>query len=260
MYIPKIIHQTWKDENIPDKWKKSNQEWQRLHPDWKYVLWTDDANRSLIKTKFPWFLETYDGFKHNIQRVDAVRYFILYEYGGVYSDLDLYPVQSINKIFDFKTDQCYFTYSGYFLTNNFMVSKKGAIFWLDVFKEMECYKLPTWANCLKHFEVELTTGPMMIDRVIKKHLHDSIGLLPKGFRAYSIDECVDESNIKEGTYLVPLQGKSWCGWDSHLLNFINKYKEQLSVLGIVFLIFIIVLLVYFFYKYVKYRIWLCKTC
>ena len=30
--IPKIIHQTWKDENVPEKWRKSPAEWRRLHP------------------------------------------------------------------------------------------------------------------------------------------------------------------------------------------------------------------------------------
>ena len=40
--IPKIIHQTWKTKEVPEKWKKSQEEWQRLHPDWLYILWTDE--------------------------------------------------------------------------------------------------------------------------------------------------------------------------------------------------------------------------
>ena len=37
--IPKIIHQTWKDNNIPEKWKLSQTMWQKHHPDWQYILW-----------------------------------------------------------------------------------------------------------------------------------------------------------------------------------------------------------------------------
>lgn len=38
--------------------------------------------RQLIAERFGWFLETYDGYHYDIQRVDAARYFILYEFGG----------------------------------------------------------------------------------------------------------------------------------------------------------------------------------
>ena len=41
--IPKTIHQTWKDENIPyDTFKKEwIESWTNLNPTWEYKLWTD---------------------------------------------------------------------------------------------------------------------------------------------------------------------------------------------------------------------------
>jgi hypothetical protein len=33
-------------------------------------------------------LKTYDGYRFPVQRVDAVRYFLLLHYGGIYLDLD----------------------------------------------------------------------------------------------------------------------------------------------------------------------------
>ena len=80
--IPKIIHQTWKTHDIPEKWKESPESIEKHYPDHMYILWSDDDLRNLIKTKFEWFLETYDNYKYDIQRVDASRYFFLYEYGG----------------------------------------------------------------------------------------------------------------------------------------------------------------------------------
>ena len=52
------------------------------------MLWTDEDNLQLIKDHYPWFLDTFVGYKENIKRADAVRYFILHRYGGIYMDLD----------------------------------------------------------------------------------------------------------------------------------------------------------------------------
>ena len=88
--IPKIIHQTWKNETIPDKWKTYHQSWKTHFPtlEYKHILWTDKDNREFIKENYNWFLETFDNYPKNIQRADAIRYFILYHYGGIYADLD----------------------------------------------------------------------------------------------------------------------------------------------------------------------------
>ena len=47
--IPKIIHQTWKTQEVPEHWKESQEEWQKLMDyGWEYMLWTDEDNRNLI--------------------------------------------------------------------------------------------------------------------------------------------------------------------------------------------------------------------
>ena len=55
----------------------------------EYMFWSDHDSRELIRTDFPWFLHTFDAYKHPIQRADAIRYFVLYKYGGVYCDMDV---------------------------------------------------------------------------------------------------------------------------------------------------------------------------
>jgi mannosyltransferase OCH1-like enzyme len=51
-------------------------------------LWTEKASRDFIETEYPWFLNAYDGYRYPVQRVDAVRYFLMLHYGGIYMDLD----------------------------------------------------------------------------------------------------------------------------------------------------------------------------
>ncbi|KAL3459354.1 MIPC synthase subunit [Aspergillus heterothallicus] len=86
--IPKIIHQTYKHNDIPEVWKEAQQSCIDLHPEYKYLLWTDDMARDFIAAHYPWFLETFNSYKYPIQRADSIRYFILYHYGGIYIDLD----------------------------------------------------------------------------------------------------------------------------------------------------------------------------
>ena len=46
--IPKIIHQTWKTNDIPDEWKDFQENIKTIFWDFEYKLWTDEDNRQLI--------------------------------------------------------------------------------------------------------------------------------------------------------------------------------------------------------------------
>jgi mannosyltransferase OCH1-like enzyme len=258
MVIPKIIHQTWKTSIVPDRWKKSQDEWKRLHPTWRYILWTDEENRKLIADKYSWFLPIYDSYRYNIQRVDAVRYFILYEYGGVYSDLDLYPAKPIDA-FVAGSEEAYFVPSpsvAEIFTNAFMVSTKKAAFWLKVFDKLKENTVPYWANFSRHMFIMYSTGPKMIDGIIKNYTN-TLGLLPKvKFSNFDNDEKHSNAFFDENAVLLPLAGSSWCGFDSHVFNFINQYKSELAVLAIVLIILIIVFALIYVIRYRK----LFKTC
>lgn len=92
--LPKIIHQQWKTDKIPEgMFSQYSLQWKKLfpEPEYKHILWTDKSGRKLIEEHFPWFLEVYDKYPINIQRADSMRYFILYMYGGIYADLDYEP-------------------------------------------------------------------------------------------------------------------------------------------------------------------------
>ncbi len=86
--IPKIIHQTWKNNDIPEKYLLYQEKVKNLHPDWEYKLWTDENNLKFVREYFPDFLETYLRFPKNIMRADVIRYLIMYQIGGLYLDLD----------------------------------------------------------------------------------------------------------------------------------------------------------------------------
>ena len=90
--IPKVIHQMYQSEQLPAQWRNGSAAWKQLHPDYRYVLWTDASLRELIAAEYPQMLALYDGH-HATQRWDASRYAILHHHGGLYADLDLRPVR-----------------------------------------------------------------------------------------------------------------------------------------------------------------------
>lgn len=96
--IPKIIFQTWKTKDIPEKWKESQLSIKEHLPDWQIVLFSDEENREFVKQHFPDFLNIYDSFPYPIQRADMIRYMFLYVNGGLYLDLDMKLKKSIESL------------------------------------------------------------------------------------------------------------------------------------------------------------------
>jgi len=166
--FPKVIFQTWKSHiDIPDNFRYWSQTWREHNYDYQYILWDDSDNRAFIAEKFPWFLSTYDGYKHNINRADAVRYFFLYYYGGIYADMDFECLQSFNSLLATNADAAVIL--GTMKTkkpqssipNAIMISKPRAPFWIYVFQQLLYNK--------NQATVEMMTGPNMLFGAIQAY-------------------------------------------------------------------------------------------
>ena len=169
--IPKIIHQTWKDENIPEEWRGFQENVKKTFWDCEYKLWTDKDNRELIEKKFSWFLPIYDGYEKNIERADAIRYFILYEYGGIYMDLDYSVRKNFYDNLDLKKVNIVESYRNKgFLSNFLMASPPQHFVWRKVFDALVINR-----NCKYTLN---STGPNMLSGVL---LSENINILPFQF-------------------------------------------------------------------------------
>jgi inositol phosphorylceramide mannosyltransferase catalytic subunit len=129
--IEKILHQTYKSEQLlavdHPTWAETPRRWKEAHPDWEYIFWSDQSSRDFIKKEYPWFLTTFDSYKKPIQRADAIRYFALYHYGGLYVDMDLTPKTNVEGLLQ-GSDVVLFETPNLGLTNMIMASKKGGKF------------------------------------------------------------------------------------------------------------------------------------
>jgi hypothetical protein len=96
--IPMILHQTWVTKNVRREFVKWIKKWKEFHPDLEHWFWTDETARLFIEKKYPEYLDLYDSYPRNIQRVDVFRYFVMFEFGGIYADLDVELVKSLDPV------------------------------------------------------------------------------------------------------------------------------------------------------------------
>jgi len=100
MTIPKIIHQTYKNHNLPETYKMCQREIKKLHPDFEYRFYTDEEMDWLMKTEFPEYYDKFNELPRMIMKIDMFRYFLMYKYGGLYTDMDylmLNPFDMLNE-------------------------------------------------------------------------------------------------------------------------------------------------------------------
>ena len=240
--IPKIIHQTWKDDKIPGKWKSSPDAWRAHHSDWTWVLWTDKDIYDYINLMHREFNIVLRNFKYGIQKADAIRYFILHDFGGVYSDLDLLPKRNIEGYIS-GGERVYFLFSPNMnvFTNFFMASAKGENIWRVVWKRLFNPVVPNWAIG-KHLEVMYTTGPAMINDVIMNYPH-TVGFLPR--TVFAPMDVSGEYGVDVGSTagVIMLPGQSWNSVDSTILNFFYIHRVKFIVLAVVLSILCIIIII-----------------
>ncbi|KQI71378.1 hypothetical protein AN191_13305 [Loktanella sp. 5RATIMAR09] len=163
--IPKIIHQTWRDHNlpVPKAWPES---WKRLNPDWEYRLWTDDDLLAFVQRNYPELETLYLSYPKPVQRADMARYLILHHHGGVYADIDTECMGSLDLIADehrivFSAEPVEQAFHAHrlgmdlVLSNAVMASPQGHPFWP--------YLCEAMVRC-QHGKAHVleTTGPLLL--------------------------------------------------------------------------------------------------
>lgn len=97
--IPKIIHFIWIGPNPQPKTfiDHYQKQWREAHPDFEFRVWVEE---SLDKEEFTLSKIILDKSLNPGLRADALRYEILYKYGGIYVDTDMALVKPIHSLLD----------------------------------------------------------------------------------------------------------------------------------------------------------------
>lgn len=96
--IPKIIHQTYKNNDLPNIYKHCQNIIKELHPDFIYNFYTDEDMFNIIKKEFPEYNESFNKLPRMIMKIDMFRYFLMYKYGGLYVDMDYLMLKKFNLL------------------------------------------------------------------------------------------------------------------------------------------------------------------
>lgn len=181
--IPRVIHQTWKDERIPDGMASWVASWHRLHPDWEYRLWTDEDNRALVRAQFPELLPRYDAYSNPVERADAARYLYLFVHGGIYADLDYECLRPMGPLLRGRTcvlglepdEHCRTHHRPRIVSDAWIAAAPGHPLLAAVLEELlTCQPLDADAN-LRILE---GSGPFMLTRVADRLTDEDVTVLP----------------------------------------------------------------------------------
>ena len=91
-----LIYGLWDSGPLPSDYQRNITRWKQLHPDWKIKLWQPKQLRQVWRQHMP--IPWQGAFSRPVQYADVCRCLILYHYGGVYADLDLEPLESMETI------------------------------------------------------------------------------------------------------------------------------------------------------------------
>lgn len=93
--IPKIIHYCWFGGNVlPKEYEKYIDSWKSNCPDYQIQRW-DESNFDINCCKY--VREAYEAKKWAFV-ADYVRFYVLYEYGGIYFDTDVELLRPIDEL------------------------------------------------------------------------------------------------------------------------------------------------------------------
>ncbi|WFD19266.1 hypothetical protein MCAP1_001489 [Malassezia caprae] len=237
--VPRIIHQTWKTEELPPRWKEVREACRAMMSDYQYMLWTDASSREFIAREYPWFLETFDSYPYNIQRADAIRYFVLHKYGGVYMDLDIGCRRRLDSLLRFEVVVPKTIPVG--VSNDLMFSVPQHPYMESLIHSLKSFH----HNYLTHYAtVMFSTGPMFVSAMYRQFVNGHVAAAPstpsaaeRGFSGVRVlPKSLYGKNLAEDeapdSFFLHMYGSSWHANDAGFLIFLRKYGYALIALGL----------------------------
>jgi mannosyltransferase OCH1-like enzyme len=248
-YIPRRLHHILLGPislSPPTSWVAARNSCIELHPKLETYYWTDKNGLEFLEKNYPWFVKTWKSYKTNIQKADALRYFVLHYYGGIFLDMDLYCLHQLDGLFNYldnrvSTDEHIFFAVKAFpvgISNGFMITTRNHPLLKRVIENLELYNRNFF---LPHATIVISTGPMCISIQIQlnRSLWSSILVLD------------GKENMIGGKTNTPLfrhlGSGSWHSADDLIFKNIpmniQHQNQTFSISIIVFIIFIFVFVI-----------------
>jgi hypothetical protein len=109
--IPKIIHQTWRSDELPNVFQKIYDKNKDINKGFEFKLWSHSPGPPTIdefmKNEYPDIYPIFEKAKFGVQKADISRLAILHHFGGIYYDLDILCLKPIEELLDMNSDFVY---------------------------------------------------------------------------------------------------------------------------------------------------------
>lgn len=247
--IPKLIFQIWISENgkdMPENWKISPIEWKKHHPDYIYVLWDKDNALNFITKYFNEYLDIYNDFKYVVSRCDMLRICILYIFGGIYSDLDNYPLKNIEEYISDPSIDTYYpelkVANNIMVNNNLIFSKPKCELFLTLLAHIKSQSTKEHIN--KYTEMRAYSCVDKIKEYQKNNMYN-LKILPyKQFNPYGLGET--KTKVKKSDIVImQTAGGSWYDDETSVATYIVSNWILFTILIILIAILITIICLIF---------------
>ncbi|KAF5657691.1 SUR1-like protein [Fusarium heterosporum] len=227
--IPRIFHQTSANETVPEAWKDLVKSCRDAYSDFEYMHWTDAKARDFISEEYAWFIDTWDTFPFNIQRADAIRYFVLHHYGGIYLDMDTFCNNTIplNQIESngAKHHAVFKSTTPTGVSNDMMITSPNHPAFTKALSRIQIYNsiARPFTHILPHAAVMISSGPLFLTMALKNYLLEQPSLPENTMQVINATELEP--------YVVDFEGASWHHGDTQTLMWLSERPWIWYMLG-----------------------------
>lgn len=185
--IPKIIHQTSKSQCLTEPFNKSTSKWSDWYSEgWSYYFHDDDAIQRVFELNyqnFPLLKDIHEScLISGTAKADLWRYLVLWQYGGIYSDLDTTPNHLTPNTFsslatkESELEAFFAIEAWHFLSQYFFaIAKKHPLMHHTILATL--HKLLAVDDTVA-WDASLVTGPKALHQGFI-HFIDDVGIKPK---------------------------------------------------------------------------------
>lgn len=255
--IPRCIHQIWMQgkDSIPSKYKDAQKSWKSLHSTYTIQIWDEKDLEQLVRgTHWTNLIKMCNSL---IQRADIYRCAVLEYKGGIYIDMDMYALKSLEPLLleldtaeqDIAVGQTSFTnsplHSLLSINNAWISARKHSMFWQKeyyplVLSTLHQYTLLDMISPV--YNVLKTAGPGAWTRLHKNQKTKYIKVLPQEY-FYSLKKVKhsvltqeDIDLLKPLSYAYHRQDSTWMkSWESLIIALFlgNAWKITVPILLLV---------------------------
>jgi len=229
--IPKKIHYCWlSGEEIPETLRNYMATWKKFLPEYEFILW-DKEKFDVYSVR--WVKEAYAEKKYAFA-ADYIRFYALYNYGGIYLDTDVEVLKTFNPLLQSKS---FMGFEYMSIPEAAVIGAESGVYWIK--KCLEYYAGKSFYD--SKGKIKDLAVPIMMKAVLRKHYNqkitdvsqiqrfDGLDLYPYQYFSPK-DPYKNRINLSGDTYCVHHSIGSWCGGGRSKTN---RYKHLLfsAVLG-----------------------------